>query len=273
VTKQPDASVAVTGNNGQTVIALTADTDLTDVTGLRLEMIGPGRAPDGNFVLNEIQVSAGPKGDPKASKPVALQNPKADFMQQGFDIARTIDGRADRNTGWAVSPATGVTHWATYEAKEPFGKPGGTRVTVKLIHRFQNTYLPGRFRLSVTTLKRPLGLDLAEDYRSVLAVAPELRTQAQRDALTTYFRAIDPEWRNKVNAVNLAKAPLPADPTLQQLRGRLAEAQKPVGPEPRLVQLRADIEMSIKQAATRRLTAAQDVAWALINSPAFLFNH
>jgi hypothetical protein len=37
--------------------------------------------------------------------------------------------------------------------------------------------------------------------------------------------------------------------------------------------LRKDVEMSIQQSVSRRLTAAQDITWALINSPAFLFNH
>jgi hypothetical protein len=37
--------------------------------------------------------------------------------------------------------------------------------------------------------------------------------------------------------------------------------------------MRADAKESESQLGNARLTAAQDLAWALINSPAFLFNH
>ena len=281
--KEADGSVSVAGANGQSVITVTAETDLADVTGVRLEMIadprnpqrGPGRASDGNFVLNEFQVTAAPKADPKAAKPVALQNPQADFSQEGFNVNLAVDGNLDPNQGWAVSPATGVTHWATFETKEPAGKgkPGGTVLTFTLTHRFNTTYLPGRFRLSVTRLARPIGLDLAEEYRSILATVPAVRTDAQRALLLTYFKAIDPEHRRRVDAVNASRAPLPPDTTLQALKNAVTEASKPVPVDPALEQLRRDLEMSVKQATVRRLTAAQDITWALINSPAFLFNH
>jgi hypothetical protein len=51
------------------------------------------------------------------------------------------------------------------------------------------------------------------------------------------------------------------------------DAQKPIVLDPKLVQLRRDAELSARQLANKRLTNAQDLAWALINSPAFLFNH
>jgi hypothetical protein len=51
------------------------------------------------------------------------------------------------------------------------------------------------------------------------------------------------------------------------------ESQKPIVIDPKLLQLRRDAGLSAAQIAQRRLTAAQDLTWALINSPAFLFNH
>jgi hypothetical protein len=39
-----------------------------------------------------------------------------------------------------------------------------------------------------------------------------------------------------------------------------------------LERLKVDAEQSEKQLQAERLTAAEDLTWALINSPAFLFN-
>src|SRR5207244_3307201 len=127
---------------------------LPGLTGVRLEMLpdprlpqgGPGRAAgDGNFVLNELQVTAAPKSDPKQAKPVALQTPLADFSQASFDVAQAVDGKPNPQKGWAVSPASGVAHWATFETKEDVGGEGGTVLTFKLHHRFGKGFMPGRF--------------------------------------------------------------------------------------------------------------------------------
>jgi hypothetical protein len=39
------------------------------------------------------------------------------------------------------------------------------------------------------------------------------------------------------------------------------------------VQLRVDAQASTRQTENTRLTVVQDLTWALINSPGFLFNH
>jgi len=279
--READGSIIVSGDNKNGEVEIVADVDLAGITAIRLEALtdpklpnkGPGRATDGNFVLAEIQLSAAPKATPDQSKPVKLQNALADFSQAEFDVAKAIDGvLGNDQRGWAVSPRTGVLHWATFETNEPVGGPGGATLTFKLHHRFNNVWTLGRFRLSVARQAKP-GLGLPEDLRAVLAVAPEVRTPAQAETLTTYLRASDDELRKKTDALNASKAPMPVDGKLTALRAQIEQLKKPVPTDFRLVQLRHDVEMSIQQASTRRLTAAQDIAWALINSPAFLFNH
>jgi hypothetical protein len=272
----------VTGKAKNGVVTITAETDLTDITGVRLEVLtdsrfpnnGPGVAPDGNFVLTELQLSTAAKATPDQKSPVRLQAALADFSQAGFEVAKAVDGEAnDGNGGWAVSPVTGTIHWATFETAAPVGQPGGTLLTFDLHHKFVGkVYQLGRFRISVTRQPKP-GLGIPEDFRAIIATAPEVRSEAQKNLLLSYFRTMDTTLRDKVNAVNASKAPLPVDERIAAAKAQLEQAQRPVAVDPVLVQLRHDVEMSIQQAAMRRLTAAQDIAWALINSPAFLFNH
>ena len=98
-------------------------------------------------------------------------------------------------------------------------------------------------------------------------------TDAQKAAAAKFFRLVDADLRAKATAVAESRKPLPIDPHLKELRETLAYVSRPVPLDPILAQLRRDAELSTKQIANRRLTAAQDLAWALINSPAFLFNH
>ena len=280
LTKEPDGSIVASGPDGKSVVTLAAETELSGITGFRLEVLtdsrlpkkGPGRGEDGNFALTEIELTAAPTADPKQAKSVKLVKALADFSQDQFSVSRAIDGNTRNNEkGWAVGPATGVIHWATFETSEPIGT-GKTTLTFKLHHKYRKSWTLGRFRLSVTRGTKPFGVSVPEDFRAILATAPEVRTAVQQDLLLGYFRAIDEEEQQKVAAVSASKVP-PIDQRLKELREQVEFARLPVRPEPVLAGLRHDLEMSVQQAAARRLTATQDIAWALINSPAFLFNH
>jgi hypothetical protein len=66
---------------------------------------------------------------------------------------------------------------------------------------------------------------------------------------------------------------LPEDAQVTALKTSISRLENPIPDDAALVQLRADFEQSKQQLEHLRVTAAEDITWALINSPAFLFNH
>jgi WD40 repeat protein len=283
--QEDDMSIVVTeGKNPRAVYTITADAEPGVLASLRLEAIadkklpkgGPGRAPDGNFVLNEITVTFAPKGGkPEDTKKLDLAKALADFSQENFEVAKSIDGQNNRQQGWAVAPNGGSTHWATYELKAPLTNTAGGTLTFTLTQQFNGGedkgYTLGRFRLATTEAKSP-GLSQSEELRAILAVGPDARTKEQKDTLEKLVRGSDPELAKRNKELADAKKPRPIDPQLKELQDSVKRLGEPLSPDPKLAQLKRASELSTKHIEQQRLIGAQDLAWALINNPAFLFN-
>lgn len=163
--KLPDGSVLASGKNPSSdTYTITAQTDLNSITGFRLQMLpdpslpcmGPGRAPNGNFALNEFRVTGSPRSSHGEAMPVKLRNPTADFSQEtygGWQVAATLDG--DPKTGWSIDPLEGTPHTAVFETEKRFGFPGGTTLQFVLQQGSPAGHNLGRLRLSATTAKPP----------------------------------------------------------------------------------------------------------------------
>jgi hypothetical protein len=304
LTKQADQSILASGKNPfPEKYTVTANTTLTGITAIRLEVLadgklpamGPGRAPNGNFVLNEFGVTAAPlpvpvktapapaQGSPtksaKTPAPAAKANPqvtpaktpappakpnpqaapvkpaktpapplppppmpkpvKVNLHNASADFAQVSyppSGAIDNNpaTGWAVSPVFGKNHVAIFETKKPAGFPGGTTLTFTLDQVFAGKeHNIGRFRLSVTTAKPPVGFNNLPDHINQIL-------------------AVAPEKRTPQQQGTLSGYYRSLDPELIRLQKAVASHYLP---------------------NDARTIGAQDLAWALINSPAFLFNH
>jgi len=235
---EKDKSLYVTGENGNLELyTVEATTKATRITAIRLEALtdkrlpvsGPGRAPNGNFVLSEFRVTSEPLGG--AAKVQTLHKPQATLSQDSFPIANAIDGQT--TTGWAIANGIGKDQVALFEFKEPITSEAGTKLIIMLDQQFGQQHNIGKFRLSITDAAVPrLTEALPADLAAILETPADQRTPDQKAKLAQLHREQDPEYRKLQSAVT-GNAP-PADP---------------------------------------RILGGQDLMWALINNPAFLFNH
>jgi mono/diheme cytochrome c family protein len=209
LTRLADRSVLSGGKRPDVdTYTIVAHTDVQGITGIRLEVLtddslphkGPGRQDNGNLHLNEFKVKAAPKNKKKPlaprgrgvggegeSRPVVLQNPSADFNQEGWTIAMAVDGKPQ--TAWGIYPKVGQPHRAVFEVKEPIRFAGGTTLTFVLEQTHGGGHLIGRVRLSVTNSPKPLSgmaAALPNGLAQVLAVPAAKRTGHQKAELARY---------------------------------------------------------------------------------------
>ncbi len=283
LTKLPDGSIRASGERpSQTDYVVKADTKTANITGIMLEVLpspdeanfGPGRFTDGNFVLGEFVLKVGDFGTGVNPVDAKFTSAIADFNQVNFEIPKAIDGkRGDANNGWAVSGGHGVPHYAALTLEKPIGSADkGVRLRFELHQPRPGGFAIAGFRIWVTTAPAPVQVGFPQTVVEALRTIPASRTDAHRAAIAAYWAEYDPELRKRRLAHGKAQLPLATDVGLTQRRDAVTKTELPVRLDPALVQLRADAEQSKLQLVNKRLTVSQDIVWALINTPSFLFN-
>src|SRR5439155_7002987 len=241
LTKQPDKSLLASGPNPTPeTYVVTAKTPLANISGFRLEVLtdtslpktGPGRS-DNNGNFVLNEFKVYYSAD---GDPKNFKEVKLINPKASFSQDGFAIGLAiDGNpeTGWAISPQVNKNHIAVFEGRVRVGDPKAGVLKFEMLQKFAGKqHNIGKFRLSVTTQKPPLPLVGLPENITKIIDTPVEKRTPQQEQDLTRY------YRS-------------TDKELTRLQQSVAELVVP---------------------PDARTMAAQDVAWAVMNTPAVLFN-
>ena len=270
--KQPGKPVTYTLRSNITFSRITA-VRVDVLTHPSLGSNGPGLADNGNFVLTEFSATWAPMTEKKNKTAIPFGSAKATFNQGDLNISKAIDGNRNNNNGWAIDGGTGKDQSALLVLKEPLNFNNPTQLVFLMEQFYQdNKHAVGRFRISVTDDPNPDLQGIPRDIDQILALVSAARTEEQQVRLQEWFEGRSDERQQKLAAIEESKKPRPADPEVTKREQALKIASEPLSVDPQLTRLERAVKLSEGQLQDLRTTIAQDLAWALINSPSFLFN-
>ena len=187
--KLPDGSILSTGIRPEKdTVTVIAPVELARVTAVKLEVLtddslphhGPGRQDNGNLHLSEFELFI--EGQ---DSPLVLVNPRSDFDQQDWGIARAID--KSEPSAWGIYPKVGMPHAAVFELRDPVAVTGPLKLKFVLKQRHGGGHLIGRTRLLISDATPPVRLDLLpESIGAILAVPRDQRDDQQRVDLALF---------------------------------------------------------------------------------------
>ncbi|MGY8771489.1 MAG: PSD1 and planctomycete cytochrome C domain-containing protein [Pirellulales bacterium] len=213
-----DGAVFVTGENKfSDVYTLNFTPADSKISAIRLEVLphdklvskGPGRANNGNFVLDYI--SARLISDDKDQKPIELklESAQSDFAQKGWEPTHAL--KQNDKKGWAVSPQIGKRHLAVFSFAEPIAIPEGYQLQITLDQTYEGSFAHnlGHFRIATSSSELPIPLDsISQAILDIAKLPIKKRTADQKKQLKTEFDKSNPETKKLEDAVAAAKKTL-----------------------------------------------------------------
>ena len=191
LTVQPDQSILATGKNPVTeTYELTLNCD-SPVHAIRLEALtdpsfvsnSTGRGFNGNFVLSEFQIAVA-GADSADFTNVKLAKAEADYSQNNYGIAKSIDGTIDQS-GWAVDGNTKFENrTAVFTPEKPISPETVKKIRVQMHHRYGGSHHIGRFRISLAS--QPVQI-VPADIAAMLKFDAAKRTAEQSLRLSEYL--------------------------------------------------------------------------------------
>ncbi|MDA1179060.1 MAG: DUF1553 domain-containing protein, partial [Planctomycetota bacterium] len=249
------------------------------ITGFRLELLptprlnggGPGKGRNGEFEITELLVTRIVPN--QAPMPLAIKQVQLSFVETNDAPTSLIDGKFDEAApGWQVTRPQMQTYVATLELAEAIvgDDPVTLQLTLKSVHADR---IAGRFRWSTTKQTGTIGPAVPWHISQLIDVPVTQRNRDHQELLSRYQQVTDLHFLQLTQEWERQATPLPPDATQVTLETQLHELrERPLPGDTVLKRLQDDLAESTQQVENQRLTAAQDLVWALINTPSFLFN-
>src|SRR5205814_10269491 len=150
---------------------------------------GPGRDPNGGFLLSELTGIASATTKPATTQPVEFASASADVANDS--VGRAIDGKVDSH--WTV-PGGAEPRTAVFKLKQPIGFDGGTTLRLNLLQNQFSEISIGRLRVSVTSDESAGETSgLPDDVERIVLTPKPQRTPEQTVRLREYYLTISPQ--------------------------------------------------------------------------------
>lgn len=239
--QQADGSIVVTGELAKEErYTVKAPSDLQKVTAIRLEALAddslPNKGPGRADNGNFVLSQLKLSARANGNDDAEPKEIKLTNPQATFQQGNfQVQKAIDNNlsTGWAISPQTGKNQTAIFRLQKPQGEEGGTEFTITMDHH------------------HPDGKHTLGKFRLSVTTDPNPRLTSPVPMNVVKLLDVPVEKRSEEQKKQIRQMYLAEDQEYQRLR---AGANDLPPSDPRVV-------------------GAQDIVWALINSPAFLFNH